>query len=290
MAEELTPTPAAPKARGVPVWWTYAVAVALVVCFYDYLGWMLERWWKDEYYGHGFMIPLISGYLVWRQWPKLRSLPREGFGSGLWVMGAGIALHVAATFTDVNFASGFAFIVVLYGAILWLFGWPVARALAFPVAYLVFMVPLGRVLVDMFAQPMQLFSAQYGAVVARALGIPAQTEGTTIHIPNYTFEVAIACSGLKSVISMSALGTLYAYMVDAALWKRLVIVAASFPVAIAANGGRITATLILGRIFGQKAAEGFFHSFSGTLVFLLAFLGLFLVGAILQCMRMRDDI
>jgi exosortase len=205
-------------------------------------------------------------------------------------MGAGLGLHVVATFTDVNFASGFAFIVVLYGAIIWLYGWPVARAVAFPVAYLVFMVPLGRVLVDMFAQPMQLFSAQYGAVVARALGIPAQTEGTTIHIPNYTFEVAIACSGLKSVISMSALGTLYAYMVDAALWKRIVIVAASFPVAIAANGGRITATLILGRIFGQRAAEGFFHSFSGMLVFLLALLGLFLVGAILQCTRMRDDI
>jgi exosortase A len=290
MADELNSTPSAQAAPTVPTWWVYAVAAALVLCFADYLGWMLERWWKDEYYGHGFMIPVISGYLVWRQWPKLRSLPREGFERGLWVMGGGVLLHVVATFTDVNFASGFAFIIALYGAIIWLFGWPVARTVAFPVAYLVFMVPLGRVLVDMFAQPMQLFSAKYGAAVAIAIGIPAETEGTTIHIPNYTFEVAIACSGLKSVISMSALGTLYAYMVDAALWKRVALVIASFPVAIAANGGRITTTLVLGRIFGQKAAEGFFHSFSGTLVFLLAFMGLFLVGAILRCTRMRDDI
>lgn len=266
------------------------VGAALCLCYGDYLLWMFERWWKDEYYGHGFLIPVISGWLIWRHWDDLKKLPRESFGLGLVVMGLGLVLHVAATWLGVNFPSGFAFIITLYGAIIWLWGWPVGRAIAFPVAYLVFMVPVARLLVDQFAQPLQLFSAGLGGGLAIAIGIPTEIEGTMIHIPEYTFEVAIVCSGLKSTIAMSALAALYAYMMDVAMWKRLVIVVSSIPVALAANAGRIFVTLVLGRTFGSEAAEGFFHSVSGVVVFLFGLIGLFMVGAVLKCTKMRADI
>jgi len=251
---------------------------------------MLDRWWNDEYYGHGFLIPIISGYLIYLLRDHVATLPRERQAWGLPVIAAGVLLHVVATLTGVNFPSGFAFIITLYGIVMWLWGWPVAKALAFPVFYLCFMVPVARLLVDQFAQPLQLFSANFGAGFATAIGIPTEQDGTTIRIPEYTFEVAIACSGLKSSIAMTALGTLYAYMVEAPLWKRLVLVVASIPVALFANGSRIALTLVLGRIFGSKAAEGFFHSLSGMFVFVFALIGLFAIGSILKCTKLRDDI
>lgn len=283
-------TPSTDRGSPRPAWGAYVLAAGLVLCFAEYLGWMLERWWRDEYYGHGFLIPIISGWLIYHHRARLRALPRARFGLGLPVMAAGVAMHVVATWMGVNFPSGFAFIITLYGAVIWVWGWPVARAVAFPVAYLAFMVPLARLLVDQFAQPLQLFSAQFGGALAHAIGVPTEVDGTTIHIPGYTFEVAIVCSGLKSSIAMSALAALYAYMLDAAMWKRVVILLASAPVAIVANAGRIFVTLVLGQVFGSEAAEGFFHSVSGVVVFMFALIGLFLVGAMLRCTKIRADI
>ena len=272
----------------LPAWSMYIAGAALVLCYAEYLLWMLQRWWRDEYYGHGVFIPLVSGFIIYRASSRLKQLPRERFAWGMPVAALGVLLHIAATYTDVHAASGFAFLITLYGLAIWTWGWPIARAVAFPAFYLVFMVPVARVLVDQFAQPLQLFSAKFGAEFASAIGIPTTREGTIIHIPDYTFEVAIICSGLKSAIAMSALGTLYGYLVRGKLWQRLVIVAASIPVALVANGSRIALTLILGRVFGAEAAEGFFHTASGAFVFIVALIGLFLTGLVLGCSKIRE--
>ncbi len=277
-------------AGGPPAWALYMVGLALVLCFGECLVWMVERWWNAEYYGHGFLIPLVSGYLIFQQRETLRQLPREGFKAGLGVMGLGLALHVLATYLGVNFGSGFAFVITLYGVVLWFWGWPVARSVAFAIAYLGFMVPVERLLVDRLAQPMQLMGSRFGGEFANAIGIPAQTIGTAVHIPGYTFEVAVACSGLKSVISMSALGTLYAYMLVAPLWKRLALIALSLPVALVANSARIALTLVLGRTFGAHAAEGFTHTVSGVIVFVFALIGMVIAGRALGCKQIRDDV
>lgn len=291
MASEPAASPSvAPPDRTLPPWAPYLLGLGLLLCFSHHLVWLWERWMNDEFYGHGMFIPIISGYIVFRHLPQIRALPRRDFAFGLPVMAIGIAAHIAATWLDVNFPSGFAFILTLYGLVIWLWGWPVARAVAFPFLYLVFMVPVARFLVDQYAQPMQRMSAAAGGAVAGAIGIPAVIDGTKISIPEYTFEVAIACSGLKSAVSMTALGALYAWLVVAPFWKRATIFAASLPVALLANGSRITLTLVLARTFGPKAAEGFTHTASGIVVFLVALVGLFMVGAILKCSRIRDDI
>lgn len=276
--------------QGAPAWVIYAVAGALILCYADYLLWMVERWWTDEYYGHGVLIPGISGYIIYRHADRLRAMPRERRGFGLPVIALGIALHVAATWIGVNFPSGFALILTLFGLTIWLWGWPVARAIVFPLAFLFFMVPLARLLVDQLAQPLQFFSAKVGGTVAQGIGMPAVIEGTSIRLPDYNFEVAVACSGLKSSIAMTALGALYAYMIVAPMWKRLVVFASSLPVALTANAGRIFVALVLGHMFGEKAAEGFFHTVSGVLVFLFGLIGLFIVGSVLRCTEIRDDI
>ncbi len=293
----MTPTtntaaePESAEAKSKPIPWPLAVVIALlVVAFWENLDWLVRTWSADEFYNHGFLIPLISGYLIYRKWDHLKQLPRVSFYGGILVMLASLALHLVATYLDVHFPSTFGLIGMMIGLVWWLWGWQVLKAIVFPLAFLCFMVPLGKLLVDRVAQPMQLLGAKLAGGAAQFLGMPTRIDGTTLQTPEYTFEVAVACSGLKSAIAMLALGALLAYLVKCVWWKRLVIFAASLPAAILANGIRIWLTLVMGRALGEKAAEGFVHTFSGMLVFLLAFLALFGVTSLLRCTQLRDDI
>jgi exosortase A len=271
-------------------WPFLTLVVALLVAYADYIGWMVGQWWKSDYYSHGPLIPIISGYLVYRAAGRLTALPRRGSRLGLWFVLGCQALFLVAEYLNVHFAQGFALVGTIWGLVWWLGGWEIAKAVAFPVAYLLFMVPLARLLVDVFAQPLQLYSAAFAGAVAKIIGMNVVVEGTSLHIPGYTFEVAIACSGLKSVIAMSALGALMAYMAEAAMARRVALFALSLPVALVANGVRIWLTLLLGASIGPAAAEGFFHKASGIIVFVIAVLGLLLAGRLLGCQKMRDDI
>ena len=265
-------------------------AALLLACFGQYIVWMADRWWRDEYYGHGMFIPLVSGYLISRRAAALRELPRRGFTRGLPFVVLGLGLHVLASTADVNFPSGFGLALTIFGLTVWLWGWPVARACAFPIAFLAFMVPIGRLLVSQVGLPMQLMAARLGGTCAAQLGVPVDIEGTTLRVPGYTFAVAAACSGLKSTIAMTALAALYAHLVQARLWQRLLIVAGCVPVAILSNAIRVTVTLILGKALGRGAAEGFLHTASGALVFVVALIGLILLASILRCNQLRDDV
>lgn len=283
--------PKTPRDINLSAAWPPAILFALVLLiFWPNLNWLVRTWAADEFYSHGFLIPVISAYLIHRKWHALSKLPRSGHGWGLLVVVLSIALHIAATFLDVNFVSTFAFIGVVSGLVWWIWGWQVFRTLAFPLSFLVFMVPLGKLLVDQVAQPMQLFGAKLAGAAAQFMGMPATIDGIKLSTPEYTFEVAIICSGLKSAIAMLALGALLAFLVKGAWWQKLVIFVSALPAAVLANAVRIWLTLVMGRSLGEKAAEGFFHTFSGTLVFLLAFLGLFGVTSLLRCRHLRDDI
>jgi len=278
------------QVAALPLYLLILVLVLLVGAYFEYLVWMVGRWWRSEYYSHGFLIPLISGYLVYRQRQQLATLPREGHTWGLVIVGASLLLYLWGVAIPAHFIQGFAFVGTLWGLAWWLGGWPLARAVAFPAAFLLFMVPLARLLVELFAQPLQLHSALLAGAVSQFIGMDVTIEGTSLQIPGYTFEVAVPCSGLKSTIAMSALAALLAYLAAAPIWRKLLLFALSVPVALLANAVRIWVTLVLGGSLGPKAAEGFFHSLSGILVFLLGLGGLLLVGRLLGCHQMREDI
>jgi exosortase A len=271
-------------------WLLAVIVVVLGALFWEHFVWLVDRWWRSPYYGHGFLVPLISGYLIWRRREELAELPRQNFAGGFVLVILGFLMHYAAVYMDVNFASGFALVGIIMGLVWMLYGWPIFKAILFPLLFLCFMVPLGKLLVNQVAQPMQVMGARGAGVAAQILGMPVDIEGTRLATPGYVFEVAIACSGLKSAIAMTALGALLAYVIKASLWKKLALFASSLPVALAANGARIWLTLILARSFGSGAAEGFFHEFSGVLVFMLGFMGLFGMTRILGCNELRQDI
>ncbi len=280
--------PSAPKRLFTPLTWV--VVGLLVVCFYSYLKWMWEVWMQSEYYGHGPLIPLISAYLIYSRREELRRADNGHNWWGLFLLVPGMAMFLAAVYLDVNFAQGFAMIAILGGLIILLWGWGRAKVLLFPVSFLIFMVPTGRLLVTQFSGPLQDGGAAVAAKAVSLIGMPVERMGTTIKIPDYTFEVAQACSGLKSTIAMSALAALFAYLVAGPVWKRVLLFVSGAPVALLANSIRITFTLVLGRAFGTAAAEGFFHTLSGLLVFVIGLIGLFGMARILGCDRMRQDI
>lgn len=266
------------------------IGLLLIAGWNQHFLWLWHKGWHNEYYGHGFMIPFITGYLIYRRREEMAAAPREGFLIGLPVIILGLALHVAAILKDVNFPQGFALVTVIIGLVIWLWGWPATKVILFPLIFLLFMVPMGRLLVDKFAQPMQLWAARLAGGSAAFLGLPVVREGTSLQIPGYRFEVAIPCSGLKSAIAMTALGALYAYVLVAPMTKRLLIFFMSLPAALVANTVRIWMTLIMAQSFGPKAAEGFFHSLSGMFVFVIALVALFLFGSLIGCAQIRDDI
>jgi len=268
-----------------------AIAILLVLAFAPYLAWMGRIWMKSPYYGHGPIIPLLSGWIIYTRRHDFFAAREEGRNAwGVPIVLVCLGMHTWATVRDVNFPQGFAMIGVIAGLALLLWGWERAKILAFPIAFLSFMVPVGRLLVTKLSNPMQIGSAAIAARVPMLLGVPTQVQGTTIVIPDYTFEVAQACSGLKSIIAMTALAALFAYLVVAPMYKRVILLAAAIPVALAANTCRIALTLLLGRSFGSAAAEGFFHSLSGIMVFLLGMTGLLLIAKALKCEAMREDI
>jgi exosortase len=271
--------------------WLAAVGVGLAAAFGPELIWMVGRWLRSEYYGHGFLIPPLAAYLMYRRRePVAEAVGVRGRRLGLAVVLVGLALHLAAVLVDVNFASGFAFIAVLWGLVCWLWGWRAARLVLFPMAYLAFMVPVDRLLIDAFASPLQLIVAQAAAGIAKALGAPVVREGVNLGLPTYLFEVAVPCSGLKSLTTMAALAALYAWALRAHFWQRLAVFAAALPLAVLANITRVTAILLVAHGLGANLAEGFVHTLSGVLVFAVGLLGLYGTGRLLGCRALRDDI
>lgn len=266
------------------------VVVLLAVLYAHILVWMALNWVRHEYYQHGLLVPVVSGYLIWRKRRDLAAIPVQGHRFGLAVLFFGILVHAAGTLADVHFVSAGSLVVALIGIVLYLWGWSVFREIAFPLIFLAFMVPLGTALVDLFSNPLQRLATVLAGGGLRLGGIPVHIEGTSLRLPGYLFEVGIPCSGLKALISLSALAALASYLLAGPLWKRAIVFLGAVPVALAANGVRVLAICLIGKSLGAEAAESFLHQLSGIMVFLLGLVGLLALGAALGCDEMRDDI
>ncbi len=160
----------------------------------------------------------------------------------------------------------------LAGIVLFLFGWARLRVMAFPLAFLLLMIPLPAIVFNQIALPLQLLASRVGEVALGTVDIPVLREGNVLVLANTTLEVAEACSGIRSLVSLLTLGIVFGYLADSRLWVRTLIALSTVPVAIVANGARVAGTGIAAHRFGAAAAEGFFHEFAGWAVFLVAFL------------------
>jgi exosortase len=236
---------------------------------------LVHDWGTDDNYSHGFLIVPVAIYLAWERRAKLAdALPRPST-AGLLVVVLSVLVLAAGTLGAELFLTRVSMLGVLAGGILFVYGWQHLRILIFPLAFLLLMIPIPSIVFNEIAFPLQLLASRFGEVVLTLAGVPVLREGNVITLSNTTLEVAEACSGIRSLISLLTLAIVYGYLVDRRPWARVALALASAPVAIVANGIRVAGTGIAAHVFGPAAAQGFFHEFSGWLVFVVAFVLLF---------------
>lgn len=270
----------------VAVWGLLVAGV--LVAFWPYFGEMWSRWFPrwdeadlglyarlvegESYYTHGPLIPLVSLVIALLLIGRTKIRARRNLPAGLVVLCGALLLYLTACFARVNFAQGFALVGVVAGLVLLLWGWPGLRRLWFPIAFLVFMIPLPEVTIGDLNFRLKMIATEAGVTLANAVGVIAESSGNQVFmLDDKSLTVANVCNGLRTLISLLAFGALYAYVCRLrGLW-RLVLFAMSVPVAVVSNAVRITSLIVVADVWDVETATGWFHDGSGLMIYVLAF-------------------
>lgn len=249
----------------------------LFVLYYSTIKWFVESWLFNPYYSHGFIIPVISLFIIGTKKEKIsRITERTSSDYGFYILIIALILYGISFFWAIRFLSGISLIVSITGVTVFLYGKEIMKEILFPIGFLIFMVPLP--FVDIMAPAIQRYSAMYSTALANTMGINAFNIGYEIHLPTAAFEVGLACSGMRSIVSLMVIAVLFAYILDGSLLMKGVILFSSIPLAISGNILRITAVLYIASQYGTEAAIEFFHDFSSFILFIVSMSGIFVIG------------
>lgn len=223
----------------------------------------------DPDVGHGIFVPIVAGYIAWQRKDELLSTRFTTNWWGLAIVVYGSFQLMIGTFGAELFLSRTAFVITVIGSVFFLGGLQAVRILAFPLFLLFFMVPLPGIVFNQITFPLQLIASNLAESALFAIGIPVLREGNVLELPSQTLSVVEACSGIRSLLSLSFLSLVYAHFFDSRRWMMVVLLIASIPTAIIANAGRVTITGILSE-YNPELADGFFHSAEGWIIFLVS--------------------
>jgi exosortase len=242
----------------------------LIVCYAPVLNRLVWQWATDEDLGHGFFVPVVVAWIVWRNRGKLMAIPTRPNYWGLLLIAWGMVQMLLGAIGAELFLARTAFVISLVGVIVAVCGIPVLRALTFPLFLLLFMIPIPAIIYAQITLPLQLFASSVAAGVLNAIGIPVLQTGNILELANgQQLSVVEACSGIRSLMSLSFLSLVYAWFFDPKPWMRAALLVLTVPIAILANATRVVITGIISAN-NPKMAEGFFHGVEGAVVFLFA--------------------
>lgn len=264
-----------------------AVSLAIPGAAFALLYWpVLQKlaldWARNDDYSYGFLIAPIAAYFVVQRRRRLEALPAAPSLWGLAVVGASLALLVLGLLGAELFLTRIAMIATLAGGVLFVLGWRHLGVLSFPIAFLLLMIPMPTIVANQIVFPLQLLASRAGELSLSAAGIPVLREGNLIVLASTTLEVAEACSGIRSLMSLLTVGIVYAYFSDRRFGVRATIALSTIPIAIVTNGMRIAGTGFASHYYGAAGAEGFLHAFAGWLIFVVAFVMLAATARVLQ--------
>ncbi|HEV2202289.1 MAG TPA: exosortase/archaeosortase family protein [Bryobacteraceae bacterium] len=261
----------APAADAVAIPWaalTWFTAL-LIGAYYPILRWLVVQWATDEDVSHGFFVPLVALFIAWQRREKILALELKPAWWGLAIMAWGASQAYLGMLGAEIYLQRTSFLITLTGLLLVVGGTALVRELAFPLLLLPFMIPLPAVIYNQLTFPLQLFASQVAEYVLALVGIPVLRDGNVLELASQKLSVAEACSGIRSLLSLSFLSLVYAYFFDRRVWMRWVLLVLTIPIAILANAGRVTVTGMLSEV-NPELARGFFHSLEGWIIFMIA--------------------
>ena len=254
--------------------------------------WLASFWRTDPCYTHGFLIIIISCIIAWRnvreyKYKKYKnSAPednREPYKPGIYLFTFGLILYIIGIIKIFPFLSALSFLFTSSGLILYFYGKPLMRALIFPIAYLIFAIPLPPELLGKVASALQTLSSYFPALILDMLGVPVTRIGAEIQLEDATFIIGLPCSGMNSLISLLAIATLFIYILRCPYYKKLILLCITPPLAILANIIRVTSLLLIANAYGADTATGFYHTFFSPLLFIIALIFLILISSLFGC-------
>jgi len=248
---------------------------------------MSEAWSRLDYYSHGYLVPVVALWAASAKSGLLSSLPSERDRRGLLVLGLALVLDLVGTASSVLWLQGLSVVLAVASAVLYLRGIAWLRVLSFPIAFLVFMVPLPDALVIPVITKLQLFVSTAGVSILHSMGMAVLREGNVIFLPGgESLFVAEACSGITSIITLLSLAVFFAYFTERSLGRRAVLVASVVPIALLGNLLRVLGIVIASRRYGVEAAtQESVHDSAGVLVYVVACLALIGIGRLMSLVK-----
>jgi len=243
---------------------------------------LVKQWASDDNYSHGFFVVPLAVFFAWERRKALLNAPLRPSVAGLFLLTLSLLTLLAGRLGAELFLTRVSLIGVLGGIVLFVWGRDHFRILLFPLAFLILMIPLPAIIFNQIAFPLQLLASRAGEAVLNVAGIPVLREGNVLQLPTRPLEVAEACSGIRSLVSLLTLAIVLGYFSERRTGRRVLIALSAVPIAILANAARVAGTGLASELISPAAAEGFFHTFSGWLMFVVAFAGLFAVQRIIS--------
>ena len=252
--------------------WQGALLVVVVIGLYaPVLVRLVRQWWTDADYSHGFLVPLLSAYLIWQRRDKLAEVVRKPSNWGLLVVFGSLGLLFLGSLGAELFLTRISIIGTICGLIAYFAGWKLLRSMAFPLLFLLFAIPIPVIIYNQIVFPLQFIASQFATSSLEMLNFfPIMREGNVLIMPGMRLEVVEACSGIRSLMSLLALAAGYGYLAEKSIPVRWFLFLAMVPLAIVSNGTRVMITALMTNYIGPRAAEGFMHEFSGWVIFVVA--------------------
>jgi exosortase len=281
-------TAAAAVPQRPPLWQAVVIAGLLLWLYIPTITHLVGQWWTDPNFSHGFFVPLFSAFVIWQERARLTSLRPQPSWWGLLFVALGLSVLIVGQLGAELFLSRTSMLIVLAGLIVLFLGWNFFRVLLFPWAFLFLMIPIPTIVFNLVTFPLQLLAAKVASTILPWMGVPVLREGNVIVLAAERLEVAEACSGIRSLMSLATLAVIYGYLMERKIALRIALALASIPIAVAANSLRIVGTGLLVQYWDPEKAEGFFHEFQGWLVFIVSLLMLYLLHRIVRIFWPED--
>src|ERR1017187_8437817 len=269
-------------------WGSALIGVLMAAIYFRVLVKLVTDWWQIPDFSHGFLVPIFAGYLVWSKRKTLLETRIAPSWGGVAFIVFGVVVLVLGVYGAELFLSRVSLVIMLAGLVVCFGGWELLKELRFVLLVLLLAIPIPSIIFNEITLPLQLLASKLASSLLPLFGVPVLREGNVIELPSMKLEVAEACSGIRSLMSLFTLSIFYGYFLEKSVWRRGALVLASIPIAIAANAVRILGTGLCVQYWDPDKALGFFHEFSGWVIFLVSLACLFIVHRLMRLLPAKS--